>query len=118
MNTTSPAEPFVLHVLVRKTDAGMTALCLEIDHISEGLTHEEAVSDMVDLVRSQFIVARREEDLDNLLFPAPVEDWRALARARLVGSRFVDLHDDDAQALPHLPVAATGLKLQEFVVDG
>jgi hypothetical protein len=110
-------EPLVLHVLVRKTETGVTAQCLEIDHISEGLTHEEAMSDMIDLVRSQFVVARREEDFDNLLFPAPTEDWRLLARARLVGSRLVDLQDDEAQARPPIPVAATGVKLQEFTLD-
>ena len=117
MNNTS-SEPLILHVLVRKTATGVEAHCLEIDHLTEALTPDEALSDIADLVRSQFVVVRREKDLDNLFFPAPPDEWRVLARARLVGSRFVDLHDDEAENdLPPIPVAATGLKLQEFWVD-
>jgi len=117
MNAVSP-EPLVLHVLVRTSSTGIEVHCLELDHVTEALTREQALSDLVDLVRAQFVVARREKDLDNLFFPAPAEDWRALARARLVGSRLVDLHDTtDASDGPPIPVAATGLKLQEFAVD-
>jgi hypothetical protein len=112
-------EPLVLHVLVRITKTGVTAHCLEIDHLTEALTQEDALSDIADLVRSQFVVARREKDFDNLFFPAPVDDWRMLARARLVGDRLVDLRDPQAgeTTLPPMPVAVTGVKLQVFVID-
>jgi hypothetical protein len=102
MDTESP-EPHVLHVLVRQTGTGVEVHCLELDIVTEARTREEALNDIVDLVRVQFDVARERDNLDNLFFPAPPEYWRALARARLVGAP--------------IPVAATGLTLQEFAID-
>ena len=116
MNNDS-VEPLVLHVLVHRLESGVEAHCLELDHVSDAATREEALNTLVDLVRSQFAIARRAKDLDNLFFPAPPEHWRRLARARFVGSRLVDLSDGEDDHEPPIPAVATGLKLQEFVVD-
>jgi hypothetical protein len=115
---TMSLEPLVLHVTVRMAGTRVEVHCLELDIVTGALTREEALNNIVDLVRVQFAVARERNNLDNLFFPAPPEYWRSLARARLVGSRLVDLHDDgDASDLPPIPAAATGLRLQEFAID-
>jgi hypothetical protein len=110
-------EPLVLHVLVLETDEGFEVTCLEMNLDACAPTREQAIEDLRDVIRAQYLFARAHQNLDNLFFPAPVDYWRRLAYA--TPDRLIDLElhegDEDEATAPPAPVAVRGIKLQELI---
>jgi hypothetical protein len=75
----------VLQVLLTPTDDGVQAHCLHMDIVTEAATTEQAISDIMDLIRAQYKYGRDTNNLEAVFVPAPPEYWRKLAHARSVG---------------------------------
>lgn len=92
----------ILQVLVTKTAMGYEAHCLPMDIVHEAPTVEQAIEDLIGLIRAQYRYARDTQNLASAFVPAPPEDWQKLAHAKPTGAlRSIDLsghseHVDDA----------------------
>lgn len=106
----------VLQVLLTKVESGYEAHCLPMDIVTEAATVEQAIADICDLICAQYRYGRDTHNLDSIFVPAPPEDWKKLAHARVIGSHDLDVcgaseHCDDA------PIQ-NGLMVQEYELVG
>ena len=63
-------------ILIRETEEGYVAHCLELDLVSTGDSLESVESDMFDLIVAQVRYAFANDNLDFLYHSAPQEVWR------------------------------------------
>ncbi len=67
-----------VNILLRKTDSGCVAHCLELDIVATGKTEDDAVKELSDLIATQVDYAFNNDNLDNLFHPAPASVWKDL----------------------------------------
>ncbi len=76
MKKNGKTEPLDLHVLIEKEGRLYSALCLELDVVSQGRTIDEAKKNIVEAV--ELYLQSVYEDGDEKEFiprPAPIEEW-------------------------------------------
>jgi hypothetical protein len=73
---TDKAVGLTVNVLLKKEEELFVAHCLELDIVTTGRTQEEAQKDMVDCIIAQIDHAFSNDNLENLLKPAPSEVWQ------------------------------------------
>ena len=72
-----------LYVLVeQQPDGAYLAHCLELDLVAEGGSSREACEELLNVVDVQIRTCLRNDNLENLFFPAPKEVWEKLGRAQ------------------------------------
>ena len=71
---------FGIRVLIYKEDGKFCAHALELDLLEYGKTEERAISELLEMIKSQISFARFKNDDSLLPFPAPkefYERWEA-----------------------------------------
>lgn len=70
--------PLHLNILIEQEDSQFVAHCLELDIVASGQTEDEAFDDLMDLIEAQLEFAVENDNLKNILRPAPPEFWQKL----------------------------------------
>jgi hypothetical protein len=63
------------NVLIKKTDEGFLAHCLELDLVTTSPTVEQVREDIIDVIASQVDYAFTHDNLGFLYHPAPPDVW-------------------------------------------
>jgi len=72
-----------LDVLLRKTDEGYEAHCLQFDLVEVAPTPEEAEQAIKDVITAHIEYSLAHDNLEHLFHPAPLEAWNAFFSSRL-----------------------------------
>jgi hypothetical protein len=114
MTTSDPAHTdLILQVLITKTDTGYQAHCLPMDIVTDADSVEQAMDDICDLIRAQYLYGRDTNNLESVFVPAPAADWQKLAHVKPTGQRTVDLTGSSE----HAPEDGPSYLVQELSVQ-
>lgn len=86
------------------------AHCLELDLMTSGQTQQEAAQNLLDVVATQIQFAIDNDNMQNLLHPAPAKAYKIYAdmlRGTFTSvTETIQLQLSDTQAQPHLDLVA------------
>jgi len=99
----------VLHldVVVYKEDDLFVAHCLQLDLVTTAKTIEQACCDIEDVIKTHITYAIENDNLENLLKPAPPEIWNLLLKTNIVAEGSIKRWE-----LPKMPPNVEHVEIQ------